>query len=63
MTCAELMCMLQKADLVGPAEILFRNGVNGQDLINMTPAVLAEELRLSPFAARKVLAARDAAIA
>ena len=35
-------------------------GVVGADLLAFTDAGLQTELRLTPFAARKVLAARDA---
>ena len=34
---------------------------NGEDLRTMTEATLVQELRLSPFAARKILRARDIA--
>ena len=54
---AEYLCL---EDLRGPAEALRMSGVAGSDLLAWdTAAELQADLRLSPFAARKVLAARD----
>ena len=39
------------------------SGVNGRDLLNTTLEELTGDIRLSVFAARKVLSARDAALA
>jgi hypothetical protein len=50
---------LEQADLQAPAALLRSNGVNGADLATLTHQQLVEELRLSPFAAGKVIAARD----
>jgi hypothetical protein len=50
-------------DLAGPATALFASGVNGSDLVDMTDDVLVQEVRVTPFAARKILAARDAFLA
>ena len=50
---------LEQADLVGPAKLLFQSGVNGADLIEFRIQELVDDLRLSAFAARKVLKARD----
>ena len=50
-------------DLTGPATALFASGVNGSDLLEVTEDVLVKDVRLTPFAARKVLAARDAFLA
>ena len=47
-------------DLEGPAGALFANAVNGSDLLTMDLPTLVEDLRLTPWAARKVLHARDA---
>ena len=57
---AGVVAFLENADLAGPAKVLVANGVNGQDLAEMTSDTLQNELRLSAFAARKVLRARDA---
>ena len=57
---AELMSFLVRKDLAGPARILHSNGVNGADLLDIAEPTLTEDLRMSCFAARKVLSARDA---
>ena len=62
-TCTELLTFLTKEDVQGPASVLFANGVNGEDLRTMTETTLVQELRLSPFAARKILRARDVFVA
>ena len=59
-TVAEVVSFLKAHDLEGPSETLFSNGVRGADIIDMTEEVLTSELRLSRFAARRVVAARDA---
>ena len=58
-----LGAFLRARDLAGPAATLFASGVNGADLWEMTLPVLVEDVRLSAFAARKVLALRDAFLA
>ena len=47
------------ADLKGPAQVLRQNGVNGEDLSAFTLQALQKYLHLTPFAAAKVLKARD----
>ena len=59
-TVAEVVSFLKAHDLEGPSETLFANGVRGVDLVDMSEAVLTHEFRLSGFAARRVLAARNA---
>ena len=59
-TVSQVAGFLRSKDLAGPAQVLEANGVNGADLIAMTAAQLQTELRMSVFAARKVIAARDA---
>ena len=54
----EVASFLKSKDLEGPAAVLFQNGVAGGDLFAMTSATLVKDLRLSAFAAAKVLAAR-----
>ena len=49
---------LEQADLRGPAALLFANGVNGAGLAGLTEAGLVGGLRVTPFVARKVVAAR-----
>jgi len=57
---AELRTFLEGKDLSGPAAALHANGVNGSDLLETTAATLEQDLRMTPFAARKVAQARDA---
>ena len=56
---SEVKSFLVGKDLAGPASALHQSGVNGTDLLAMTVQVLAEDLRLSRFAARKVLSVLD----
>ena len=55
-----VMAFVEARDLAGPAASLFSSGVNGSDLLGVDEATLVRDLRLTPFAARKVLRARDA---
>ena len=55
-----VMSFAHGRDLAGPAAALFANGVNGADLLEATEDLLVKDVRLTPFAARKILAARDA---
>ena len=50
-------------DLVGPAAVLFASGVNGGDLLDLDEAALVTDVRLTPFAAQKLVRARDAYLA
>ena len=59
----DVSTFLEKADLKGPAATIFTNGFSGTDLINYGVAGLVADLRLSAFAASKVVAARDAFLA
>ena len=59
----DVVSFLEKADLKGPAAVLYANGVSGKDFAEFGVAGLVAELRLSPFAARKIIAARDAFLA
>ena len=45
-------------DLAGPSKVLHENAVNGQDLLDADEDLMVKGLRLTPFAARKVLRAR-----
>jgi hypothetical protein len=54
----EVAGFLKTKDLEGPAAVLFQNGVAGDHFFSMTADTLTTDLRLSAFAARKVLAAR-----
>lgn len=55
----EVVAFLVARDLEGPASVFHGNGVNGADLLTMTTESMVHDLRLSPFAARKVATARD----
>ena len=50
---------LEAADLSGPAHVCRQNGVNGADLAGFTLDTLQQELKLTPFAAKKIIKARD----
>lgn len=57
---SEVVSWARARDLEGPSAVLFASSVNGADLLEATKEVLVKEVRLTPFAARKVLRARDA---
>ena len=62
-TVAETVRFLDENDLAGPAEIARASGVNGSDLLQLSLDDLIKEVRMTPFAAKKVLAARTAFLA
>ena len=47
-------------DLAGPSALLFASSVSGADLLAASHRVLVADVRLSSFAATKILLARDA---
>eukprot|EP00973_Karenia_brevis_P036970 5096383-Karenia_brevis.AAC.1 len=49
-TASEVADFLRSSDLEGLADVCFRNGMNGKDLLLATENVLLTELRLTPFA-------------
>ena len=59
-TASEVSGFLRRGDLDGPAATCWASGVHGADLLDFTWEALRDDVRLTPFAARKVLAARDA---
>ena len=59
----DVSSFLEKADLKGPAAVLHANGVSGKDLAELGVDSFVVALRLSAFAARKIIAARDAFLA
>ena len=59
-TVAETARFLEGQDLAGPAEQTQRSGVNGADLLVLSRQQLRTDVLLTPWAARKVVAARDA---
>ena len=58
-TVAETGRFLEEHDLEGPAVLTRVSGVNGADLLQLSINELSHDIRLTPFAARKVGAARD----
>ena len=58
-TVAETGRFLEEHDLAGPAELTRVSGVHGADLLQLSINELSHDIRLTPFAARKVDAARD----
>ncbi len=55
---SELAAFLRKKDLEGPAKQLFEQGVSGEDFAGLTDETLTKELRLTVFAAKKLLRLR-----
>jgi len=56
----DLVRWLESCDLAGPAEAFHQNGVAGCDFLGFASAVsLQQELRLTPFCARKLICLRD----
>ena len=62
-TATEVVAFAKARDLAGPAATLFASSVDGADLLGMTQGVLVRQVRLTPFAAAKVLRVRDAFLA
>ena len=58
-TVAETGRFLEEHDLTGPAELTRVRGVNGADLLRLSMHELSHDIRLAPFAARKVDATRE----
>ena len=56
----QLISFLKGADLEGPGVAFYNNGAAGADFLAMPMETLTNDLGLSAFAARKVLAARSA---
>ena len=59
----ETAAFLERCDLHGPAQVCRQNGVAGADLLQFSVTALAQDLRLTPFAARKIVSARDTFLA
>ena len=57
---ADVKVFLCARDLRGIADLCFANGVDGADFANFHEDTLAEELKLTPFQAKKLLGARAA---
>lgn len=56
---AQVVAFLERSDLHGPAQTCHRNGVAGSDLVEISASELIDDLRMTSFAARKVIAARE----
>ena len=50
---------LKEVDLEGPAQLCHASGVAGADLLTLSAEALVSDVRLTPFAACKVVAARE----
>ena len=59
-TVAGVVAFAKAQDLAGPSAGLFSSGVNGADLLTLDERTLVDDVRLTPWGARKVLRARDA---
>ena len=57
---ADVKAFLLSRELRGLADACFTNGVNGEDLCALDLEAAVADLRLTPFAAKKLLAARAA---
>ena len=55
----EVAAFLEGEDLAGPAIAMRTNGVAGSDFVDLSVDVMLSDLRLTRFAAAKVVAARD----
>ena len=58
-TSTMLRDFLSGQDLVGPASQIHAQGVDGADFLELTLAVLTHEIKVTPFAAGKLLKVRD----
>ena len=59
----DVVRFLAANDLDGPARTMVANGVRGRDIISLSRDELIEDLKLSRFAAARILEARDAFLA
>ena len=59
MSVGDLSRFLEERDLSGPATRLMNEGVAGSDFVDLSEDQFVKDLRLTPFAARKLVAARD----
>ena len=58
-SCQELQDYLHAHDMAGLADQLYAQSVNGADFLDLTEVEFVEELRISPFAAKKLIIARN----
>jgi hypothetical protein len=55
-----VVAFMKSRDMEGPASVLHASGVNGADLLTLDEQLLVRDVHMTPFAARKLLRARDA---
>ena len=60
---SEVVAFAKAKDLAGPAAVIFASGMDGEDFLCADEAMLVKDVRLTPFAARKLLRAREAFLA
>eukprot|EP00973_Karenia_brevis_P035820 4943779-Karenia_brevis.AAC.1 len=56
----DVVSFLETKDLCGPAATIAHNGFDGADLLEANREQLVHDCRFTPFAATKILAARQA---
>ena len=61
-TAVEVKEALRAKDLEGPSNVLFHNGVRGQDFLELTCDVMQSDLRMSKLASTNVMRARAACL-
>ena len=54
----DLRFLLEAQDMSGPAAHLFSQSVNGADFLALTETELVNDVRVTPFVAKKLLKAR-----
>ena len=57
-TAADLRTALEEEDMSGPAADLYRQGVNGADFLALSESAYVQDLRVTPFVAKKLLKLR-----
>ena len=58
-SCQELQDYLHAHDMAGLADQLYGQSVNGRDFLDLTESQFVKELHMSPFAAKKLVIARN----
>ena len=54
----DLRTALEAQDMIGPAAELFKQGVDGADFMNFTETTLVNDVKVTPFLAKKLLRTR-----
>ena len=60
---ADVKAFLRARDLTGLAEVCFASDVTGEDLASFDEQAVVTDMRLTPFQAKKLIAARSAFLA